>query len=138
MRVQIELIDSTNVGLLSGLALSSDNEKTLRTCLRLSSLSWVGLVDGRLACVWGLVPPSLLSNQAYIWLNTTEVAEEHQFLLVRHSQIMIRHMLDEYPSLTGHCLFGAERSIRWLRWLGAVFGEPTGKGIPFVIRRQDG
>jgi len=141
MKVQIQALDRSDTAGLSDLLLmmSAGDRKTLHTCLRLSSFSWVGYVGEEIACVWGLVPPSLLSSQAYIWLYTTPVAEEHQFLLVRHSQIVIQTILNEhFPILTGHCLYGADRSIRWLRWLGATFGEPTGKGIPFMIRKKDG
>jgi len=29
---------------------------------------WVGLCDGHFVCWLGLIPPSFLSNQAYIWM----------------------------------------------------------------------
>ena len=98
---------------------------------------WGGFWNGETLCIFGLIPPTLLSEQAYLWLHTTEAASEHEFVLVRRSQIEVRKMLEEHPRIIGHCEVGAERSIRWLRWLGAVFGEPQGKLIPFVIRGKD-
>lgn len=99
-----------------------------------SLLLWSGEFKGQLLCLWGLIPPTILSDQAYLWLYTTEAAKDHEFVLVRRSQIELRKMLEAFPRIVGHCEVGAERSIRWLRWLGARFGEPDGKLIPFVIR----
>ena len=102
----------------------------------MSTTMWAGSVDGKLLCLWGLVPPTLLSDQAYLWLHTTEEAKEHEFVLVRRSQIELAKMLKEFPRIIGHCNVGAEQSIRWLKWLGATFGQPDGRLVPFVIRKQ--
>lgn len=105
-------------------------------CLNISTICWSAQVDGQGACIWGLIPPTLLSDQAYLWLYTTDLAEEHQFLLVRHSQRMIEEMLKEFPILVGHCHSEDPRAQRWLKWLGAEFDFPQGKLIPFAIRRK--
>jgi hypothetical protein len=105
-------------------------------CTKTSVPLWRGEVDGQLACIWGLIPGSLLSDHAYIWLYTTELVQEHQFIFVRYSQLMIKEMLKEYEFITGNTVAGEDRSIRWLKWLGAEFGMPKGKLIPFVIRRK--
>ena len=103
----------------------------------ISTMLWAASVNGRLICLWGLVPPTLLSDQAYLWLHTTEAAKEHEFILVRRGQIELAKMLKEYPRIIGHCILGAEQSIRWLKWLGAKFGEPEGRLIPFVIKAKE-
>lgn len=108
-------------------------EKTLGQCLMMSTASWTGLVDGEVACIWGVIPPTIISNRAYLWLLTTELVQEHQFLFVRHSQRVIETMLEEYDLITGHVKAGEDRSMRWLKWLGAKFGEPQGMLIPFGI-----
>lgn len=104
--------------------------------LHCSTISWLADVDGRGACLWGLIPPTLLSDQAYLWLWTNELAEQHSFLLVRYSQRMIEEMLKEFPILVGHCHSEDPRAQRWLKWLGAEFDFPQGKLIPFAIRRK--
>jgi hypothetical protein len=103
----------------------------------ISTMIWAGSVNDQLLCLWGLVPPTMLSDQAYLWLHTTEAAKEHEFVLVRRSQIELKKMLAEFPRIVGHCQIEAEQSIRWLKWLGAAFGEPEGQLIPFVIRRKE-
>lgn len=115
----------------------ADNEKAIMNdCLMSTRHLWAGTVDGAVACVWGLVPPTLLSSQAYLWLYTTELVKEHTFLFVRHSQRAVEEMLDEYPTIVGHCIVGNNQAIRWVKWLGGVFNEPDGKKLPFMILRK--
>jgi hypothetical protein len=115
---------------------TSIEERTMDYFLMMSTFMWAGYVDNEIACVWGVVPPSLMSNRAYLWLFTTDVIKEHQFLLVRHSQVVIKEILKEYPVIVGHVLLGASKSMRWLKWLGAEFGYPQGNLIPFRISNQ--
>ena len=107
------------------------------TCIMRSASMWVGFIDGDLACVYGLVPPTLLSDQAYLWLHTTEALVGHEFLFVRRSQIAVAEMLLVHPIIIGHAEVGNTRGIRWLKWLGAVFGDPDGRLIPFTIRGKN-
>lgn len=118
------------------LDMSQADERGMEFCYLMSVAIWVGLIDGEVACMWGLVPPSFLSNQAYLWLYTTDLIKEHQFILVRHSQIVMENLLEEYPSIVGHATVGDKKAIRWLRWLGAEFGYPQGTGLPFRIRKH--
>jgi hypothetical protein len=97
-----------------------------------------GLVDNEVACVWGLIPPTLLSDTAYLWLYTNALAEQHKFILVRRSQRYIEDILKVYPRIIGDCIVGNWPARRWLTWLGAEFG-PASKGRwPFVIRAKHG
>lgn len=117
------------------LDLSFDGVQLLRF-LRQSRLCWMGEANGIGVCIWGLIPPTLLAEQAYLWLWTCELAEPHQFFLVRYSRSMIKEMLEEYPILVGHCAVDDPRAQRWLKWLGAEFDFPSGKLISFTIRRK--
>ena len=101
-----------------------------------SSRVWLGYHDNEIVCLWGLVPPTLLSDRAYLWLYTTDALDAHIFLLVRHSQRMVAQMLTEFPTIVGHCEVSATKSIRWLRWLGAEFGALEGRLVPFIIRAK--
>ena len=103
----------------------------------LSQYTWVGKADDEIVCAFGVIPPSVLSNTAYLWSFTTDKVEDHKFLFVRYSQRMLERIHAEFPRIIGHVKVGETRSIRWLRWLGAVFGEPGEKGIPFVIERKN-
>lgn len=105
----------------------------LSWCQSMSSEVWTGRIDGELVCIFGLIPPSLISTQAYLWMHATEKVNEHKFRFVRHSMLAVEQMLKLYPTITGHCVIGATSSIRWVKRLGAVFGEPVGPYIPFHI-----
>lgn len=113
-------------------------EKILRECIQYSQEVRFGLIDGEVACVWGLMPPTLLSNQAYLWLFTTDIVAEHKFLFVRHSQLWIEQALKAYPEIIGVCFQNNYSARRWLKWLGAEFGEVQGNRIPFTIRAKNG
>lgn len=101
-----------------------------------STHCWTGFVDGEIACMWGLVPPTLLSDQAYLWLVTTDLVKQHRFALVRHSQRMVEQALEIYPLIVGQCERGNEEAMRWIRWLGGTFGPWKDNLRPFEIRRK--
>lgn len=109
----------------------------LKRFIELSEIVRVGKVDDVVCCVWGLIPPSLLSSKAYLWLLTTDQLVEHQFVLVRYSQLEVAKLLEDYETIIGHCSVKQPKSIRWLRWLGAEFYDVDSLGrLPFEIRRK--
>lgn len=99
---------------------------------------WYCEIEGEFIGMWGTIPPTLLSDHTYLWVHTNEKVVDHQFVFIRHSQLAIAEILNEWPIVHGHAVADAKKSIRWLQWLGAEFAEPEGKLVPFVIRRKDG
>ena len=134
---EIKKVSAVEAGnLIKEIAFDDGGLKAMDFCLLMSIDIWAGFIDGELACIWGVIPPTLMSDQAYLWLYTTNIIEEHQFTLVRHSQMVIEEILEEYPSIVGHAMLGSSKSIRWLKWLGAKFGQPMGTALPFRITRH--
>ncbi|SRR6266852_3901821 len=117
-----------------GPILSQRENEMLDYCQRLGEV-YIGYVDGDLVCCWGLIPPSFLSNQAYIWMWASG-SVPHQFLFVRHSQRQVKKFLERYDSIVGQCKLNAHSAQRWLKWLGAEFGDPRDGTRPFVINRS--
>ena len=113
-------------------------ERIMTECLHRSIEIYYGKVDGQVACVWGLIPPTLLSDQAYLWLLTTDIVAEHKFLFVRHSQRYVEEALKSFPNIVGDVIVGNDSAVRWLRWLGAEFAAPVGGRVPFTIRAKHG
>lgn len=110
-------------------------QETMHRTLGNSSHVWAGIDDTKLLATWGVIPPTLLSDRAYLWMFHTSHLREHVFVFVRHSQRVVQEALELYPILVGHAVIDNHRAIRWLRWLGAEFGDPiNGKVIPFEIR----
>jgi len=69
--VEIRRINSDEAARLTrNMTLDDTGEKTMEFCLLMSTVMWAGFIRGELACLWGVIPPSLMSNQAYAWLNT--------------------------------------------------------------------
>lgn len=99
---------------------------------------WVGRVDGDMICVLGLVPETVLSQKAYLWMFHTNLVGEHTFLFVRYSQIMMKEMLKKYPTITGYAASNDPRARKWLEWLGATFEDTKEKYIPFKIEAKYG
>jgi hypothetical protein len=120
----------------SPVAKTPNAEQTLRRWLRNSEEVWLGMHDDEVACVWGLAPPSTISNRAYLWLLTTDLVEKHKFLFVRHSQLAIEDALKRYEVIAGHVEVGNHSARRWLRWLGAEIDAPYGELSRFEIRRR--
>jgi len=108
----------------------------VRRCIFTSTRAYTGWVDTQVACIVGLICPTLLSEQAYLWLHTTPLVQEHKFLFVRYSQLWLEEALKEFPLIVGHTMTENISGIRWLKYyLGAKFGEPEGLAVPFEIRR---
>lgn len=112
--------------------------QSLNICTRDTRNVWIGLYDGKLVCVWGLIPPTILSDSAHLWLYVTDEIEHCKFLFIRHSQIHVQEMLKEYPSIVGCCEVQNKKAIKWVEWLGAKFGKPVEGMVPFLIRAQNG
>lgn len=140
MTVSIQPVIDAHISQListsTGLKLDPKEAGILEFCQSLSAEVWSGYVGEELICCWGLIPPTILSNQAYLWMHSTPAVREHQFLLVRHSQRVIEKVLERYDRIVGDCLVGATDSIRWLKWLGAEFSPSTGPHCSFTIRRK--
>ena len=115
-----------------------NGEEIIRGAVARSSDTWIGKVDGNIACAWGLIPPSLLGDKAYLWLITTDLVDEHPFCFVRHSQMVIKELLKEYPIIYGHVLPDNKRGLKWLKWLGVRILIGTGKLYEFELRASNG
>ena len=116
-------------------SLSDKEIDTLEEYLCFSAKLYLGSIHGRLCCAWGLIPPTLLSDTAYLWLFSTPAIDEHKFLFVRTSQRVIEEMLQQWPVINGFCDHSNLRSMRWLKWLGARFGDVGPTHVSFEIRK---
>jgi hypothetical protein len=104
--------------------------------MRQSTRAYVGLLDGEVACLWGVQIRTLLLDSVYLWMFTTSAVEEHPFTFVRHSQRMRDVLLEEYGTIEGICAIDNPTSAKWLRWLGAVFEPSSIEGqLDFKLRR---
>lgn len=139
-RVQIQTVSAIDISSILARTKYADDEtaeETMQTYLDRSIAVLAGKHEGEVMCIWGLMAPTLLSDP-YLWLLTTDVADQHQFMFIRQSQRYLEELLQEYPRIIGRVEVDNKRGQRWLKWLGATFGEAQGKTMPFVIRSKHG
>ena len=113
--------------------LPSMDQETMHRAMHNSTRVWVGFDDDDVLAVWGLIPPTILSDVAYLWLFTTSNLQDHIFMFIRHSQRAMADIIRSFPVVVGHCLNTNAKAIRWLKWLGAEFAEPHDGIISFRI-----
>lgn len=99
---------------------------------------WAGFYQDQLACLYGVLSPSLFSETAYLWLTTNELVKDHPFLFVRHSQMIVKKLLENHKLIVGHVSAKHKHSIRWLEWLGVKLmrDEIVNDLIPFRLKRS--
>lgn len=114
--------------------LSEFNRDTMHRAVFNSDWVWIGDVNDEVFGFWGLIPPTLCSDRAYLWLYSTESLRKQKLAFIRRSREVTAELLTHYPILVGHGRAGDANSLRWLRWCGAQFSEPVGELVPFEIR----
>lgn len=117
--------------------LSANDMVKLQRCVDETTVVWAGLYKGQLKAFWGLVPPTMISDTAYLWLYVTEAIDDCEFVFVRNSQRAVEQALQRYPNIVGHCLCNDKRAQRWLKWLGAKFDKSDGTKVPFTIKARE-
>jgi hypothetical protein len=103
-------------------------EEILLDEIRWATIACAGLIDGRVACVWGIRANTILNDSAFLWMLTTRLVDEYPFIFVRHSQLMAQELLREFSFIHGWVLADNHRSVKWLRWLGCSL-EPAEQGV---------
>lgn len=118
--------------------MSPKDVETMRRWFANSSQAWAGFYEDRIACLYGIISPSILSDTAYLWLTTNELVHEHPFLFVRHSQMVIEHLLRTHDRIVGHVSVNNLDAIKWLEWLGMKLarGDMKNDLIPFNLKRS--
>lgn len=100
---------------------------------------WVDacVIDGELACVFGVAPlRGLLGKQAAPWMLGTPWIDKNPSVLIAESRKYVARMVGQYPHLLNCVDARNKRSIRWLKWLGftihpaAPYGEAQ---LPFHL-----
>ncbi len=100
----------------------------------------VGLIDGRPACMFGVMPYSIIAGHGIPWLVASSLLDAHPKALLRHSRAEFWRMATIYRALTNAVDDRNEAAKRWLLWLGFQLGPPVPYGIdalPFRHFRWD-
>lgn len=103
-------------------------ESVLGECVARSEMAWAGLVGDEVACIFGVVGASIISETGYPWLLGTDLIEQHAKAFLRRNKAMVKRMLARYPYLKNYVDVRNTTAISWLQWLGFTIlpAEPHG------------
>lgn len=113
-----------------------DPNKAILDAMKRASMTWAGTIDGKLVCLGGVEQASILSDSAYLWLITTKAVEDHSFIFVRRSQMVVEALMEQYRMIYGMVDKDFARSIQWLKWLGFELDPPEGRFRTFSKSRK--
>ena len=111
-----------------------DMRTALLDALRYSDHAWAGIIDGEVACIFGVGSLSILSDVGVPWLIGTDAINRHSRAFLRRNLWVVALMRERYPVLRNWVDARNTAAIRWLKWLGFTLGDPAPWGaaqLPF-------
>ncbi len=96
---------------------------------RKSEVAYVGLIDGEIACAWGVSHESILADAAHIWLLSTPVMERAPVPVARRTRKELKKILNIYPCLENYVDAEYTMCVKWLKWLGFTVEKPEKLGV---------
>jgi hypothetical protein len=79
--------------------------------------AYTGLVDGEVACMWGIGFPGI-AQLPRLWLLTTPLVERHRIRFLRESRRFVLWARAEFGIIEGCVDCQNHVSRMWLQWLG--------------------
>jgi stage V sporulation protein SpoVS len=86
--------------------------------------AWTYRDDGRIICMAGVAPLSLIGSTGIPWLLGSPLVVAHRRAFMVETRRMVARWLDWFPVLRNVVDARYQAAIRWLRWLGFTIGEP--------------
>lgn len=86
--------------------------------------AWTYRADGRIVCMAGITPLSLIGRTGIPWLLGSELVVPHRRTFMVETRRMVTHWLTLFDVLRNVVDARYEAAIRWLIWLGFEIGEP--------------
>jgi len=104
--------------------------------LNLSKWARTGFIGGEAACMFGIVPVSVVGNVARPWMVGTSLLDRYAKTFLRKCAAEVEEMQSRYRRLENYIDARNVRAIAWLEWLGFKMGEiePVGPfKTPFIL-----
>jgi hypothetical protein len=113
----------------------ADHQRTIADSVAMSDWSLTALVEGRVACIFGVAPHgSLLDPRGIPWMLGTELVTQNRRALARLAPVYIQAMLQAYPRLVNVVHARNTVAVRWLKRSGFVLRPAhTHNGEPFHL-----
>ena len=100
----------------------------LESC-RKSEYSFTVLNNGKIVCMFGVVPITLIGRGGTIWMLTTNEIENCRVAFIRRSSKVIRILIKEYGVLFNMVDARHRKCIKWLDRIGARIFPPVKYGV---------
>lgn len=93
--------------------------------------AWTYRTDGRIICMAGVGPLSLIGATGVPWLLGSDLVPAHRRAFLVETRRAVARWLTFFPLLSNVVDARYDAAIRWLRWLGFTIGEPfpLGQGL---------
>lgn len=109
-------------------------EQVMAHALRVSTMAWSGIADGKVVNIFGVAPASLLGKKGIPWMVGSTLIDQHARVFLRRSRHALAEMLELYPHLENYVDQRNHVAKAWLHWLGFHLEEPAPygvQGLPF-------
>jgi hypothetical protein len=117
--------------------LDDDRMFLLHQGVKVSDPALAYWLNGDLVAMAGFIPVALITDTAYLWMQTTNVTHKYPLAVCRVGIQTLTIVKTRYPKIIGHCSQGP-RSERWLESLGARWLRTDEAGRLFMIGGTDG
>ena len=113
---------------------------------RRSERAFAAIIDGEVACMWGVEHvrySSLYGRIGAVWLLTSPLIEKHRKLFWKGGRLELLALFDVYDTLVNALDARHTQAVRWARRLGFRLEEPRSFGVEgrmfhwFRVRRED-
>lgn len=88
-----------------------------------SAVAYTVKYRGKIVCMFGANPTSMFGKRATIWLLGTDDMRSCGYLIARHGRVFVDRLLELWPYLDNYVYCKNLLSIRWLKIMGAKFGD---------------
>jgi hypothetical protein len=103
--------------------------------LKHSAECYIGYINDKPVCIWGVVSECLLTGRATPWLFGTDDLDKYAITFLKRCKKPLMSMLEKYDTLINYVDVRNTKAISWLKWLGFTVEEeakPYGvKMLPF-------
>ena len=96
---------------LPSLNLSADGEALLIDCARESRPLIIGWAGEDFLGFAGLIPPTFLSGEAYLWFHHAPAVLDHPIAVIRAAKAFVAQMRQRYPRIISHCVSPSSRRL---------------------------
>lgn len=99
-------------------------EDTIRASIQMQADAKAWVVEGKVACVYGVVPHQDSDKTGVIWMIATDIFDENRTTFARGCKKVFEEMIKGYDYLFNYIHSANHVSIEWLQWLGFTICEP--------------